>query len=145
MGDAVCSFNPIYGQGMTVAAQEAVVLRRCLEGGNQNLARRFFGAAAKVVDPAWRIATGADLALPNVEGPRPFPVRLVNAYMGRLLTVAEHDPTIATAFMRVAGMLDPPPTLLRPAVVLRVLRGILLASGQSQSQRATRPARGHRP
>ncbi|MDP8970069.1 MAG: hypothetical protein M3N52_06175 [Actinomycetota bacterium] len=131
MGDAMCSFNPIYGQGMTVAALEAMALRRCLESGDHHLARRYFPAAAKAVDHAWKMATGADLALPVVEGPRPLEVRLVNAYMRRLMAVAAHDPLVATAFTRVAGMLDPPQSLLRPAVVLRVLSGRLRRAGRA--------------
>jgi 2-polyprenyl-6-methoxyphenol hydroxylase-like FAD-dependent oxidoreductase len=122
VGDALCSFNPIYAQGMTVAALEAVALRRCLEGGGDHLARRFFRAAAKTLDHAWRMATGADLALPVVEGRRPLPVRIVNAYMRRLLAVATHDPAVATIFMRVTGMVDPLATLFRPTVAFRVLR-----------------------
>jgi 2-polyprenyl-6-methoxyphenol hydroxylase-like FAD-dependent oxidoreductase len=129
MGDAVCTFNPIYGQGMTVAALQAVALRDCLENGDPHLTRRFFRAAAKVAGHAWKMATGADLALPDVEGPRTVQVRLVNAYMDRLLAVAAHDPAVAASFIRVAGMVDPLPTLLRPALALRVLRPHGQASG----------------
>jgi 2-polyprenyl-6-methoxyphenol hydroxylase-like FAD-dependent oxidoreductase len=123
-GDAVCSFNPIYGQGMTVAALEADALRRCLASGERRLGRRFFREARKVVDHAWRMAVGADLALPEVDGPRSRSVRAINAYMGRLQRVAEHDPVVAEAFIRTIGMLEPPTHLMRPAVALRVVRGV---------------------
>jgi 2-polyprenyl-6-methoxyphenol hydroxylase-like FAD-dependent oxidoreductase len=122
LGDAMCSFNPIYGQGMTVAALEAIALRRCLADGDQRLASRFFRAASRVADHAWNMATGSDLALPGVDGPRNLPVRLANAYIGRVLAVAAHDPAVAASFARVAGMVETLPTLLHPALALRILR-----------------------
>jgi 2-polyprenyl-6-methoxyphenol hydroxylase-like FAD-dependent oxidoreductase len=120
IGDAICAFNPIYGQGMTVAALEAVALRRCLREHGP-LADRFLAAIAPAVDDAWRLATGADLAQPFIAGPRPLPVRLMGAYMDRLIAAAEHDGEVAAAFAGVIGLLDRPHTLLRPRLALRVL------------------------
>ena len=121
LGDAICSFNPVYGQGMTVAALEACALRDCLAKGAADLQRRYLRAASRIVDDAWQLATGADLSLPVVDGPRPLPVRAVNAYMERLHAAAERDRELALAFMRVVGMLDRPAALLKPRVVARVL------------------------
>jgi 2-polyprenyl-6-methoxyphenol hydroxylase-like FAD-dependent oxidoreductase len=125
MGDAVCSFNPIYGQGMSVAALEALTLRRHLQRGAAPQPRRFFGDLTRVVDVPWNIAVGGDLAVPGVQGRRTFKVRLVNAYIARLHAAAAHDASLATAFVRVAGLVAPPQTLLRPSVALRVLRASL--------------------
>jgi 2-polyprenyl-6-methoxyphenol hydroxylase-like FAD-dependent oxidoreductase len=119
-GDAICSFNPIYGQGMTVAALEAMALDRCLRRGSHNLAPRFFRAAAKTVSVAWQLAVGGDLALPEVEGPRPLAVRLTNRYVDRVQAAAETDTVIAERFVKVAGFSCSPASLLNPAVVLRV-------------------------
>ena len=141
MGDAMCSFNPIYGQGMTVAAAQAVALRRCLEGGERDLARRFFIAAAAPVGDAWTLSTGADLALPEVEGKRPFPVRLVNRYVRRLHAVAEHDPETAAAFMAVVGMRERPASLFRPRVAARVLRGPRPGRAETPVHGFPRPSR----
>jgi 2-polyprenyl-6-methoxyphenol hydroxylase-like FAD-dependent oxidoreductase len=123
VGDAICSFNPTYGQGMTVAAAQAVALRDCLERGGRDLARRFFSAASVPIDHAWGLSVGADLALPEVEGRRSVRVRLTNAYLRRLRATAEHDPAVARAFSAVVGMLERPPHVLRPAIAVRVARG----------------------
>ena len=124
-GDALCSFNPVYGQGMTVAAQEAAVLQECLREGDADLARRFFGLACIAIDTPWDIAVGNDLRHPRVQGPRSPKVRFINWYIGKLHMAAQHDPILATAFLEVANLEAPPTRLLQPAVVLRVIWGNL--------------------
>jgi 2-polyprenyl-6-methoxyphenol hydroxylase-like FAD-dependent oxidoreductase len=121
-GDAICSFNPIYGQGMTVAALDAMALRDCLSRGDDDLPRRYFHATAKKIAVAWQLAVGSDLTLPEVEGPRPLSMRMTNAYVERLLTAAETDPFVAERFLRVTGMLDSPTRLLDPSLVAHVAR-----------------------
>lgn len=123
LGDAVCSFNPVYGQGMTVAAQEAALLQQCLEAGDAELARRFFAAATAAIDVPWDIAVGNDLRHPKVQGPRPAKVRFINWYIGKLHMAARRDAALATDFLRVANLEAPPTLLLSPANVLRVIRG----------------------
>jgi len=123
IGDAVCSFNPVYGQGMTVAAQEAALLQQCLEQGDADLARRFFAAATDAIDIPWDIAVGNDLRHPKVQGARPAKMRFINWYIGKLHLAARDDAALATAFLRVANLEAPPTLLLSPANVLRVIRG----------------------
>jgi 2-polyprenyl-6-methoxyphenol hydroxylase-like FAD-dependent oxidoreductase len=119
-GDALCSFNPAYGQGMTVAALEAAVLRDCLRRGDRDLSRRFFRAAAKPIGTAWRLALAADLTVPEVEGRRSVSMRLMNWYTDRVLTAAESDTVVAERFLGVMNLVDAPASLLHPAVMLRV-------------------------
>jgi pimeloyl-ACP methyl ester carboxylesterase/2-polyprenyl-6-methoxyphenol hydroxylase-like FAD-dependent oxidoreductase len=122
IGDALCAFNPIYGQGMAVSAVEAVALRDCLSGGAPGVERRYLHAASEIVDQAWEFAGGADLAQPLVRARRPARVRLANAYLRRLFAAAAQDEELATAFIRVSGLIDRPRALLRPAIARRVLR-----------------------
>jgi 2-polyprenyl-6-methoxyphenol hydroxylase-like FAD-dependent oxidoreductase len=119
-GDAIASFNPLYGQGITVAAAHAVALRECLGKGERALARRFFAAAWKPTDDAWRLTTGADLSLAEVRGHRPLSVRVINRYLRRLQAVAEHDEVVAAALTRVVTMHERPGHLLRPTLAHRV-------------------------
>jgi 2-polyprenyl-6-methoxyphenol hydroxylase-like FAD-dependent oxidoreductase len=122
IGDAVCSFNPVYGQGMTVAALESLTLDRHLARGGEVDPRAFFADVARDVDAPWEISAGADLGYPGVRGRRTAKVRLANAYLGRLQGGAVRDPALASAFLRVTGLVDPPTALLRPRTLARVLR-----------------------
>jgi 2-polyprenyl-6-methoxyphenol hydroxylase-like FAD-dependent oxidoreductase len=119
IGDAICSFNPIYGQGMTVAALEALALRDCLAGGTKDLAQRFFRAAAVPIRQAWQLSTTADLSLPEIEGTPPLAARLLNRYVDRVLTASEYDTVAFDQFTRVTSLIDPATRLLRPAVMWR--------------------------
>jgi len=122
-GDAVCSFNPIYGQGMSTAALQAAALDKCLTAGDAELAKRFFAAASKVIDAPWTMAVGGDLRYEDVDGPRTGMVKFVNWYIGKLHIAAAGDPAVARAFHRVANLLDPPPSLMQPAIAFRILQG----------------------
>jgi 2-polyprenyl-6-methoxyphenol hydroxylase-like FAD-dependent oxidoreductase len=139
MGDAIASFNPIYGQGMTVAACEAIALRSALAQGLDRLHKRYFRAAAKAVDTPWQIAVGADLTIPTVGGERTFGKRIINAYMRCVFRAAEQDPAVTIAFRNVSQMLTPPASLFRPGIVARVLwRNLHKAPSENRAQ-ATKP------
>ncbi len=121
LGDALCAFNPVYGQGMSVAALEAETLRETLRQGNERLAGRFFKAIAPIVNDAWMASVCADLALPNVVAPRTPRIRLQTAYVSQVQAAAERDPAVADAFVRVFGLCARPTLLLRPDIMSRVL------------------------
>jgi 2-polyprenyl-6-methoxyphenol hydroxylase-like FAD-dependent oxidoreductase len=127
-GDAVCSFNPVFGQGMTISALEALALRDCLRDGAGQLGQRFFRSTAKLVDIPWGIAVGADLRFPEVEGPRTRKTRMINAYLARLHVAAGKDPVLGRAFLRVVNLIDPPEHLMSPELAFRVMRGTRAAS-----------------
>ena len=123
LGDGLCSFNPIYGQGMTVASIEALALRQCLAVGSQGIAGRFFRAARPLIDIPWQIAVGSDLQHPEVKGKRPAQVRFVNWYLEKLFRAAQHDGRLATSFLEVANLLKQPTSLIDPKVAFLVWKG----------------------
>lgn len=122
IGDALCSFNPIYGQGITVAALEALALIEILAKGTNRLPERFYSAVRKSLDSAWSISAGSDLRFRQVTGNRRTTSTLLNGYLGRFHAAASVDPVLTTAFLRVSHMIDPPTRLAAPTYVLRVLR-----------------------
>jgi 2-polyprenyl-6-methoxyphenol hydroxylase-like FAD-dependent oxidoreductase len=121
MGDAIASFNPIYGQGMTVAACESLVLRQHLAGGREPAPKAFFRDVGKVVDIPWQLAVGGDLAIDRVPGHRPLPLRIVNAYVARILRAAPRDAVVSAAFQSVVHMVKQPASLFAPRLLWRVL------------------------
>lgn len=94
-----------------------------MEAGDHDLAGRYFRAVAKAVDPAWKLAAGGDLTLPEVPGRRRPSTRVVNRYVRRLHRVAAYDTKVAAAFVRVAGLGRPPSAIMTPAVAGPVLLG----------------------
>lgn len=125
IGDAICSFNPVYGQGMTVAALEAVAMRDCLSAGTEDLARRFFRAAVAPIRQAWQLSAIPDLALPEIEGSPPAIARLFSRYLEQVLTAAETDSVVFGQFMRVTSLVDPATRLLSPTMIWRVARNVV--------------------
>jgi 2-polyprenyl-6-methoxyphenol hydroxylase-like FAD-dependent oxidoreductase len=119
-GDAICSFNPIYGQGMSVAALDAAALRDCLRCGVSDLPRRYFRAAAKAIGVAWQIGAGSDLVFPEVEGRRTPTMRVTSRLADWVLAAAESDAVVAAQFFKVTGLVDPPARLLNPLFLYRV-------------------------
>ncbi len=119
-GDAICSFNPIYGQGMTVAALDAAALRDCLRFGDSDLPRRYFRASAKPIGVAWQMVAGSDLAFPEVTGRRSRLMRVTARLVDWALRACESDAVVAARFFRVNGLVDSPVRLLHPAFVYRV-------------------------
>jgi flavin-dependent dehydrogenase len=130
VGDAVCAFNPVYGQGMTVAAITAVALghrlaeHRTRGGDLAGFARSFQRQVADHGADAWRLSTGEDLRYATTEGPRPGRLgRLLYRYADRVLEVANGNRQVQAAFLRVLHLQDPPRALFHPRVLLPALLG----------------------
>lgn len=121
LGDGLCSFNPIYGQGMSSAALQTVTLGEALRSGSDaQLAKRFFRHAAKVVDTPWLIATGEDFRYPEVEGKRPPMNGFVRSYLERVHRAAATDSVVNRKFFEVLTLLASPQSLMTPRLMARV-------------------------
>jgi 2-polyprenyl-6-methoxyphenol hydroxylase-like FAD-dependent oxidoreductase len=150
LGDALCSVNPIYGQGMSLAVMQALSLRDTLESSValDQVWRPFFASAASVIDRAWAIAVGADFAFRGVTGPHPAALPIVNRYMAFVHRAAAVDHVVCRAFFDVANLLAPASSLFHPSVVARVVRACLLpapverrpAGRDTERRQAIRPA-----
>jgi 2-polyprenyl-6-methoxyphenol hydroxylase-like FAD-dependent oxidoreductase len=137
--DALCSFNPVYGQGMTTAAVEGLALRDCLAEVGSGLGRRFFAKAGTIIDTPWQIAAGSDLRHPRLGRNQSRFNRFLNWYLGKLHKAAARDTELARSFLRVANLMAPPATLLAPTTMLRVMCGNLRGGHRfmhAQPQRA---------
>lgn len=131
LGDAICSFNPIYGQGMTCAAMEAEALDNLLtrrHGNLHRLAQEFFARVAKIVDNPWQMAVGADFRFRGTEGKKAASVNFVNAYVAKVHRATHHDPVVQDAFLKVMNLIRPPASLFQPNILVRVIRGTRIRS-----------------
>ncbi|MER6162632.1 FAD-dependent monooxygenase [Streptomyces sp. NPDC001868] len=127
IGDSVATYNPIYGHGMSVAAQSALALRDRIAAHGltaPGLARRVQKAVAVPVTLAWELATGVDIRYPEAIGKRPNALRrLFGRYVERLIRTSLGRPLVFKAYLGVVTLTEPIGALVRPEVVLAVLRG----------------------
>jgi 2-polyprenyl-6-methoxyphenol hydroxylase-like FAD-dependent oxidoreductase len=113
LGDAICRFNPIYGQGMSVAAQEAHALQRLLELRAREpeplatLAPAYFARCAELIETPWELSAIPDLALRSTRGDRPPDLMRRLRVMRALFAFAAEDPEMHKLHMEVVHLLKP--------------------------------------
>jgi 2-polyprenyl-6-methoxyphenol hydroxylase-like FAD-dependent oxidoreductase len=124
LGDAICSFNPTYGQGMTSAALQAKALDGVLQSssGLQGIAPRFFKRAAAIVDVPWQLAVGEDFRFPHTTGPKPAGVDFINHYVAMVHRATLSDAEVGKAFLNVMNLAAAPTSLFHPRILWRVLK-----------------------
>lgn len=121
LGDAYCSFNPMYAQGITVSALQVELLGECLGEGLDGLPRRFYERAGKLVKMPWSMGSSEDLRLPEVEGPRQPGIGLLYWYGDRFQRLTAVDDESIRTFVQVMHMLKPPTAMFSPKLVLKAL------------------------
>ncbi|MEM9491033.1 MAG: hypothetical protein AAGC55_17925 [Myxococcota bacterium] len=126
LGDAICSFNPLFGQGMTTAAKGAEALATCLDrhaGGDiRGLARTFQKQTVPYNDLAWTLATTEDMRYLEVSGKRPIGLAALNWYKNQLLELASVDPDLNRRFLAVLTFTRGLSEILAPSVIVSCLR-----------------------
>ncbi len=121
MGDAACAFNPIYGQGMSVAAISAMALDECLRVAGDGFERRFQRRVARSASGAWLVATGEDLRYRETEAARAgLRTRLVNAYVDRVVAAANVDRSVCAGLLDVLALKSAPVSLFSPTILARI-------------------------
>jgi 2-polyprenyl-6-methoxyphenol hydroxylase-like FAD-dependent oxidoreductase len=122
IGDSICRFNPVYGHGMSVAAQEARLLNQLLKDRASKahplagLASAYFSESLPLVEAPWNMSAVPDLVYPETRGERPADFESMLRYNSALIQTAMHDADVHRLLMEVQQLLKPPSVLQDPAV-----------------------------
>jgi 2-polyprenyl-6-methoxyphenol hydroxylase-like FAD-dependent oxidoreductase len=132
LGDAVCGFNPIYGQGMSTAALSVQLLDQLLQnhqGDRVGFSQKFQRELAQMLKDPWLMATSEDFRWDETEGEKPsLMTRFMHRYMDQVAKLALFDEEVYQTFVEVIHMLRSPSSLMHPKIALRVLRVLLQPS-----------------
>jgi 2-polyprenyl-6-methoxyphenol hydroxylase-like FAD-dependent oxidoreductase len=127
IGDAVCRFNPVYGQGMSVAAQEACALRRFLAARAserdplEGLAHDFFTEADALIATPWAQAAIPDFIHPDTRGERPPNFEQTIKFVAALTKLMARDPAVHKLAAEVQNLLKPRSVYFEPELMQRVM------------------------
>jgi 2-polyprenyl-6-methoxyphenol hydroxylase-like FAD-dependent oxidoreductase len=126
IGDLICCFNPVYGQGMSVAAQEACLLHRLLQtragGGDPlvGLGEVFLSEAQVLIESPWALAAIPDFVYPDTRGQRPVDFGNALSFASALTRIAARDPAVHKLMMEVQHLLKPRSAYRDPEFMLKV-------------------------
>ena len=126
VGDALCRFNPVYGQGMSVAAKQGRLLQdvsgRALAEADPLAALQtgFMAEVASVLETPWNMSTGPDLAFPSTRGSRPEKFEEAQQFEVALFRAVVADPVVHRALTEVGQLLQPNSLLQTPDIVRRI-------------------------
>lgn len=127
LGDSLCRFNPVYGQGMSVAALEAVRLAELLDERAgavdplADLAEAFIRDADSIVEGPWRMSALPDLANPTTRGERPADLEQMLRFGAALTILAAEDPEVHKLDAEVRQLIKPASALMTPQIIQRVM------------------------
>lgn len=123
-GDALCSVDPVFGQGMTLACKSARLLDRTLASAAgrdpSKLRRTFFRDCQRMIEVPWLITLAEALRFPGMPGARTPTIRLLQWYTGHVFDLSSQSNDVYRAFLDVMHLTAGPTALFRPAVLRRV-------------------------
>lgn len=126
LGDAICRFNPIYGQGMSAAAKQARLLQdvlgRAARASDPIVAAQagFMAEVTSVIETPWNLSTGADLAFPATRGERPEKFEEGRQFEAALFRAVVADPVVHRAVTEIGSLLQPQSLLQEPEIQRRI-------------------------
>ena len=139
LGDAVCSFNPVYGQGMSVCALQVGALRDTLAECNGSIdsqtSRSFFRRTARLIDNPWLLATSADFLYDKAEGHRRFGLSILLWYITKVLALSSCNDKVTKSFLEVMHFVKSPAALFHSGGLFPVLGSALGIYGKPSQDR----------
>jgi 2-polyprenyl-6-methoxyphenol hydroxylase-like FAD-dependent oxidoreductase len=130
IGDALCAFNPVYGQGITLAAESAILLDQCLRDQHKRyragqwtgFSHSFHRRLASKVRTPWLMATGEDLRWSQTVGTQPnLFTKAIQWYMDQVVSLLSEQGDVYQAFLEVTHLLKPPTSLFHPKILRKVI------------------------
>jgi 2-polyprenyl-6-methoxyphenol hydroxylase-like FAD-dependent oxidoreductase len=128
VADIICRFNPVYGQGMSVAALEAEAfceLLRDWQGDLHELTRAFLQRTDQIISAPWNTSAVPDLAYPSTRGERPSNHMQLLQFGAAFLELAARDEGVHKLRMEIIGLLKPYTTLTNDPVLMQRIQGVL--------------------
>ncbi len=133
MGDAVCAFNPFYGQGMTTAALSALTLDKCLKEQLRSspndltgLTQNFQKQLAQILETPWMMATSEDFRWETTKGAQTDGMtQLMQRYADQVARLAVNHPDVYQTYLEVIHMIKPPIAFFAPSILARVLGQVI--------------------
>ena len=114
--DAVCSFDPVFGQGITMAAKAATLLEQWVDGGNEE-PRRFYKRLAKAHTVPWLFASIEDFRYPQVQGDRPPGLTMMQSYVSRIMNAAAKNEETYHSVIGAFHLAESPLSLVTPRML----------------------------
>jgi 2-polyprenyl-6-methoxyphenol hydroxylase-like FAD-dependent oxidoreductase len=127
IGDSICRFNPIYGQGMSIAAQQAVMFRDVLTASATKqdpfavIGKDFISGVEQIIENPWALSVLTDLTYPETDRERPHNLQQALDYQVALHRAAYRDPNIHKLLVEVLSLMKPASLLNAPDVMQTIL------------------------